>query len=99
MRAEEKQAALKNLNRLVNEFREKYGVGMFMIASISEKIPSGETEQWCTACICGDNQEIIEMLSSGIKSHSGIRDIIQSSLLKSGIKKTTIKLFDDLSRN
>lgn len=99
MRTEDKQAALRNLSRMVDEFHKKYGMEIFMIASIGEIIPSGETKQWCTACICGDNQKLIGMLSSGIKSHSGIREIIQSSLLKAGVENTAIKLFDDLNRN
>ena len=99
MRTEEKQDALKRLNQVVNEFREKYDMEMFMIASIGEKIPSGETEQWCTACICGDNQKIIGMLSSGIKSHSEIRTILISALLGPEVKNTDIKLFNDLKCN
>lgn len=99
MRTEEKQEALKRLNHVVNEFREKYDMEMFMIASIGEKIPSGETEQWCTACICGDNRKLIEMLNSGIKSHSGIRNIILSALLGPEIENTDIKLFNDLKCN
>lgn len=95
MKAEEKKAALLELQQIVKKYSEENGMDIFMIGAISEKRASGDIEQDCCMCANGTPRYIIGALAGVIRDSPKVGMILATSLAEAGVKTISF----DLSKN
>lgn len=95
MKAEEKKAALFELQQIVKKYSEENGIDIFMIGAISEKTASGDIEQDCCMFINGTPRHIIGGLTGVIRDSPKVGMILATSLAEAGVKIISF----DLSKN
>ncbi len=95
MKAEEKKAALLELQEIVKKYSEENGMDIFMIGAISEKTASGDIEQDCCMCANGTPRYIIGALAGVIRDSPKVGMILATSLAEAGVKTISF----DLSKN
>lgn len=95
MKAEEKKAALLELQQIVKKYSEENGRDIFMIGAISEKTASGDIEQDCCMFANGTPRCIIGALAGVIRDSPKVGMILATSLAEAGVKTISF----DLSKN
>lgn len=95
MKAEEKKAALLELQQIVKKYSKENGMDIFMIGAISEKTASGDIEQDCCMCANGTPRYIIGALAGVIRDSPKVGIILATSLAEAGVKTISF----DLSKN
>lgn len=93
MKAEEKKAALLELQQIVKKYSEENGIDIFMIGAISEKTDSGDIEQDCCMCANGTPRYIIGALAGVIRDSPKVGMILATSLAEAGVKIVSFDLF------
>lgn len=95
MKAEEKKAALLEIQQIVKKYSEENGLDVFMVGAISEKTASGDIEQDCCMCANGTPRYIIGALAGVIRDSPKVGMILATSLAEAGVKIISF----DLSKN
>lgn len=99
MRREEKNAALRELRQIVENYSKENGIDIFMMGAISEKTASGDIEQDCCMCVNGTLRYIIGGLTGVIRESPKIGMILAVSLVEAGAETIGFDLFKNSNYN
>lgn len=86
MITEEEKAVLQELQQIVETYSKGYGIDVFMVGAISERISSKGIGQECLLCVNRVSEYIVGALAGIIRNDPKVGEILVASLAKAGVQ-------------